>query len=135
MGILKRLKGSPIIRHTENFDLRFNPLPPFNILSTDRIDFATMQLVNRFARYWDMIGNSGRFKHTLNVLLNYNPFDEFMAICNWLFEETGQTHRINLKRLFELLSQSVEALFPEKHSMVLIKIELDYKVRGFKKHF
>jgi radical SAM superfamily enzyme YgiQ (UPF0313 family) len=43
MGILKRLKGSPIIRHTESFDLRFNPLPPFNILSTDRISFATMQ--------------------------------------------------------------------------------------------
>lgn len=135
MGILKRLKGSPIIRHTENFDLRFNPLPPFNILSTDRIDFATMQLVNRFARYWDMIGNSGRFKHTLNALLTEHPFDEFMAICNWLFEETGQTHKINLKRLFELLSQSVEALFPEKHQMVLSKIELDYNAAGLKSIF
>ncbi|PKG38315.1 B12-binding domain-containing radical SAM protein [Psychromonas sp. Urea-02u-13] len=126
MGILKRLKGSPIIRHTENFDLRFNPLPPFNILSTDRVDFATMQLVNRFARYWDMIGNSGRFKHTLAYLLTDNPFEDFMAITNWLFEETGQTHKINLKRLYELISQAVEALFPEKHQLVLPKIELDY---------
>jgi radical SAM superfamily enzyme YgiQ (UPF0313 family) len=126
MGILKRLKGSPIIRHTENFDLRFNPLPPFNILSTDRVDFSTMQLINRFARYWDMIGNSGRFKQSLAYLLADNPFDDFMAITNWLFKETGQTHKINLKRLYELLSQSVEALFPEKHSIVLEKIELDY---------
>ena len=132
MGILKRLKGSPIIRHTEAFDLRFNPLPPFNILSTDRVDFATMQLVNRFARYWDMIGNSGRFKHSLGQILEANPFENFMAITDWLFEQTGQTHKINLKRLFELMSQAVEALFPELHESVLPKIEMDYAASRLK---
>ncbi|MDA7745729.1 B12-binding domain-containing radical SAM protein [Psychromonas sp.] len=135
MGILKRLKGSPIIRHTDTFDLRFNPLPPFNILSNDRIDFATMQLVNRFARYWDMIGNSGRFKHSLGYIIADNPFEQFLAIANWLFDETGQTHKINLKRLFELISQAVLALFPEKHEMLLPKIELDYTASGLKGMF
>ncbi len=86
MGILKRLKGSPIIRHTESFDLRFNPLPPFNILSTDRVSFSTMQRHNRFARYWDMIGNCGRFKYTLPHILTYKPFDDFMAITEWIFD-------------------------------------------------
>lgn len=135
LGILKRLKGSPIIRHTETFDLRFNPLPPFNILSTDRVDFATMQLINRFARYWDMIGNSGRFKHSLAHILSNNPFDEFMALTNWLFEKTGQTHQINLKRLYELVSQAVEALFPEKHALIISTIELDYAASKLKSHF
>ena len=135
LGILKRLKGSPIIRHTEEFDLRFNPLPPFNILSTDRVDFATMQLVNRFARYWDMIGNSGRFKYVLPEILEGNPFDNFMALTNWLFDETGQTHQINLKRLYELISQAVEALFPEKHQAVIEKIELDYNASKLKSRF
>lgn len=135
MGILKRLKGSPIIRHTETFDLRFNPLPPFNILSTDRVDFATMQLVNRFARYWDMIGNSGRFKHTLDLLLADKPFDNFLAISNWIFEETGQTHKINLKRLYELISQSVVALFPAQHEVVLPQLERDYTASGLKSVF
>lgn len=135
MGILKRLRGTPIIRHTQAFDLRFSPLPPFNILSTDRIDFATMQLVNRFARYWDMIGNSGRFKHSLGEILSDHPFANFMAISNWLFAKTDQTHKINLKRLYELLSQAVEALFPEKHTLVLSKIELDYTATGLKSHF
>lgn len=135
MGILKRLRGTPIIRHTEAFDLRFNPLPPFNILSTDRIDFTTMQQVNRFARYWDMIGNSGRFKHSLVDILSDNPFNDFMAIANWLFEKTDQTHKINLKRLFELISQAVEALFPEKHPLVIKKIELDYIATQLKSRF
>lgn len=135
MGILKRLKGSPIIRHTEAFDLRFNPLPPFNILSTDRVDFNTMQRINRFARYWDMIGNSGRFKYSLPLILSENPFDHFLAITEWIFNKTGQIHKINLKKLFELVSQSVEALFPEKHSLVISKIELDYNASKLKSVF
>lgn len=135
MGILKRLRGTPVIRHTEAFDLRFSPLPPFDILSTDRIDFATMQLMNRFARYWDMIGNSGRFKHSLAEILADNAFDNFMALSNWLFDKTDQTHKINLKRLYELVSQAVEALFPEKHQLVISKIELDYAATKIKSQF
>ncbi|MDP2562654.1 B12-binding domain-containing radical SAM protein [Psychrobium sp. 1_MG-2023] len=135
LGILKRLKGSPIIRHTEAFDLRFNPLPPFNILSTDRVDFATMQHVNRFARYWDMMGNSGRFKHTMPHLLDGNPFDNFMAVADWIFEKTGQTHQINLKKLFEYLSQAIAQLFPEKHAAVLSAMELDFNASKLKGNF
>ena len=135
MGILKRLKGSPIIRHTEAFDLRFNPLPPFNILSTDRVSFPTMQRINRFARYWDMIGNSGRFKYSLPHILSDEPFDDFMAITEWIFNKTGQIHKINLKKLFELISQSVEALYPEKHELVLEKIEQDYEAAKLKSLF
>ena len=135
MGILKRLKGSPIIRHTEAFDLRFNPLPPFNILSTDRVNFTTMQRINRFARYWDMIGNSGRFKYSLPHILSEKPFDDFMAITEWIFNKTGQIHKINLKKLYELISQSVEALFPEKHQLVISKIKLDYEASKLKSLF
>jgi len=135
MGILKRLKGSPIIRHTEAFDLRFNPLPPFNILSTDRVSFPTMQRVNRFARYWDMIGNSGRFKYSLPHILSDEPFDDFMAVTEWIFNKTGQIHKFNLKKLFELISQAVEALFPEKHALVLTKIEVDYEASQLKSLF
>jgi len=135
LGILKRLKGSPIIRHTNTFDLRFNPLPPFNILSTDRVSFATMQRINRFARYWDMIGNSGRFKYTLPYIIEDHPFDHFIAIAEWIFEKTGQTHKINLKKLYELISQAVEELFPEKHQKVIEKIELDYAASKLKSHF
>ena len=103
LGILKRLRGSPIIRHTRAFDLRFSPLPPYSILSTDCINFATMQRLNRFARYWDLIANSGRFKHTLPLLLGEAPFNNFMMLSDWLYTETDLTHRIQLQRLFKLV--------------------------------
>ena len=91
-----------------------------------------MQRINRFARYWDMIGNSGRFKYSLPHILSDEPFDDFMAITEWIFNKTGQIHKINLKKLFELISQSVEALYPEKHALVIEKIEQDYEAAKLK---
>lgn len=133
MGILKRLRGSPIIRHTEVFDLRFSPLPPYSILSTNSVDFITMQRVNRFARYWDMIANSGRFSNSLGFILANQPFDNFLKLTDWLFKTTGQTHKINLKRLYELVAQACEDLFPENHYSLVDSMEKDYlrsKLKG-----
>jgi hypothetical protein len=94
-----------------------------------------MQRINRFARYWDMIGNSGRFKYALPHILSDEPFDDFMAITEWIFNKTGQIHKINLKKLFELISQAVEALYPEKHPLVIEKIEQDYEAAKLKSLF
>ncbi|MCB1850284.1 MAG: DUF4080 domain-containing protein [Gammaproteobacteria bacterium] len=105
VGVLKRLRGTPIARHSEAFGMRYNPNPPYDILSTDRIDFAQMQRLNRFARYWDLIGNSGRFPHTLPLLLGEQPFQRFMQLSDWLFASTGQVHRFALTRLFDLLCE------------------------------
>ena len=57
----------------------------------------------RFARYWDLIGNSGRFPDALPLLLGEHPFEHFMSLSDWLFATTTQTHRIALPRLFDLL--------------------------------
>ena len=103
LGILKRLRGTPIVRHTAAFALRFNPDAPYNILATDRIDFATMQRLSRFARYWDLVANSGRFGSTLPLVLGAAPFANFLALSDWLFESTGQTHAIAGERLYNLL--------------------------------
>ena len=102
-GILKRLRGAPIARHTEAFGLRFNPQPPYNVLATDRIDFPTMQRLARFARYWDLIANSGRFVRTLPLLLDGSPFAGFLALADALYATAGRTHSIAGERLYEHL--------------------------------
>ncbi len=104
-GILKRLRGTPIIRHTERYGLVFDPYPPYAILATDRIDFASMQRLVRFARYWDMVANSGRFSGTLPLILGDAPFDNFMSLSDWLYAHTDATHRIALERLAALVGQ------------------------------
>ncbi len=103
LGILKRLRGAPINRHTDEYQLRYNPNPPYNILSTRDIDFKTMQRVNRFARYWDVIANSGRFINTMPVILGNSPFERFLQVSDSLYQTSGSTWKIALKRLFDLL--------------------------------
>jgi hypothetical protein len=58
---LKRLRGTPITRHTAEFAMAYDPQTPYTILQNSTIDFVTMQRINRFARYWEMVANSGRF--------------------------------------------------------------------------
>lgn len=135
MGILKRLRGSPIIRHTKAFDLRFDPLPPYSILSNSTVDFFTMQRVNRFARYWDLIANSGRFANSLAYLLGASPFKRFLLLTDWLFDSTGQTHKINLKRLYELVAQACQALFPDQYEQLVDSMQLDYERSKLKGSF
>jgi hypothetical protein len=104
-GILKRLRGTPIIRHTEPYKMVFDPYPPYTILSTSLIDFATMQRLVRFARYWDLVANSGRFANTLGTMLADAPFHNFMAFSDWIYAKTDATHRIALDKLAALVVQ------------------------------
>ena len=103
VGILKRLRGTPIARHTQAFDMRYMSTPPYRILANRDASFLTVQRMVRFARYWDLVANSGRFPNTLPLLLDNTPFDNFMRLSDWLFDTTRQTHRIALPRLMELL--------------------------------
>ena len=61
VGILKRLRGTPIVRHDAEWQMAYSAHPPYEILQNKLIDFATMQRLRRFANYWDMVGNSGNF--------------------------------------------------------------------------
>ena len=108
-GILKRLRGTPIIRHTQAFALVFDPHPPYTILATSEIDFMAMQRLVRFARYWDLVANSGRFANTVQHLLGASAFQNFMAFSDWLYAKTDATHRIALDRLAGLVSQWLQS--------------------------
>jgi radical SAM superfamily enzyme YgiQ (UPF0313 family) len=109
LGILKRLRGTPIIRHSDTHKMRYNPQTPYNVLSTDEMDFSQVQAITRFARYWDLIVNSGRFSKTLPLLLTDQPFARFKAFSDWLYASTDATHKIALERLFDLVYEWLSA--------------------------
>ena len=132
VGILKRLRGTPIVRHDVEWQMVYNPHPPYQILQNKLIDFGTMQKLRRFARYWDLIGNSGNFIETAPLIWNSggkrfvaspflqgqgtdqaapstdrrgssSPFYAFLHFSEWLYGRTGRTDSIALVRLMELL--------------------------------
>jgi hypothetical protein len=103
VGILKRLRGAPIARHSDTYGLVFSPDPPYNVLATAAIPFSDIRRLARFARYWDLIGNSGRFVRTRALLLGSRPFDRFLALSDWLYAQTDATHRLSAERQFGLV--------------------------------
>jgi radical SAM superfamily enzyme YgiQ (UPF0313 family) len=110
VGLLKRLRGTPIIRHDREWEMVYNPHAPYEILQNRSIDFSNMQRLRRFSRYWDLIGNSGNFRETCPMIWEHeSPFDGFLRLSDWLHVRLGQTHQIALPRmvdaLFEFLVQ------------------------------
>ena len=105
VGILKRLRGTPIVRHDLEWQMAYNPDPPYEILQNKLVDFATMQRLRRFARYWDLVGNSGNFVESTPMIWNTSgsPFTGFMRWSDWLHKHIGRQHSIALPRLSGLL--------------------------------
>jgi len=105
VGILKRLRGTPIVRHDSEWGMVYGPHAPYEILQNKLLDFATMQRLRRFARYWDLVGNSGNFVQSTPLLWRNgrSPFGSFLRWADWLFAKIGRTDGIALARLAELL--------------------------------
>ncbi len=138
VGILKRLRGVPIIRHDAEWQMIYNPQPPYEILQNKLMDFPAMQRLRRFARYWDMVGNSGNFIETTPLIWSNNSspvgrdsvehksshanevrpreslapptaFARFLRFSDWLHARTHRTDGIALMRLMELLFEFLTA--------------------------
>jgi radical SAM superfamily enzyme YgiQ (UPF0313 family) len=104
VGLLKRLKGTPIQRHDAEWGMVYSPAAPFEILRTRLIDFVEMQRLRRFARYWDLVANSGNFTLTLPLIWgDDSPFESMLRFSDWLYTASGRTNGIALKRLVELV--------------------------------
>ena len=104
IGILKKLSGTTLSRHDEQFDMVYSDKPPYDILKNNELGFDDIQRMKRFARFWDLYYNSGNFKQTLPLLWPAGEvFDGFYAFSVWVYGETASTWKISLDRLALLL--------------------------------
>ncbi len=131
VGILKRLRGTPIIRHDAEWQMVYNAHPPYEMLQNKLLTFATMQRLRRFARYWDLVGNSGNFvavaplmwsavgrdsvepkpipENQIRAQGTFAPpprasaFHSFLCFSDWLYAKIHRTDSIALARLMQLL--------------------------------
>ncbi len=133
VGLLKRLRGAPIARHTAEFSIVFDPDPPYTILQSRDLAFSDVQRLNRFARYWDLVGNSGRFPRATRLLLGDAPFRRFLAFSDWLYREIGKTHEIALHRLFDAVFRGLTELLGEPEAIVTERLQRDFAQSGLRR--
>jgi len=102
IGILKRLKGTPIVRHDVEWAMIYSENPPYELLRNRMLDEPTMGRMRRFARYWNLVSNSGNFVETAPLLWGTDsPFDGFLDFSDWLYQRSGRSHGLSLLRLAE----------------------------------
>ena len=130
LGILKRLHGAPIARH--DAVMRYHDAPPFEVLRSDAMDFATLVQLRQVARVWDLVVNSGNFRESAPRIWEgeASPFAAFATFTRYVAAREGKTHGIALLRLlwrvFDYLVE--ERGLPEE--LVRAGLERDYTRSG-----
>jgi radical SAM superfamily enzyme YgiQ (UPF0313 family) len=137
LGILKRLRGAPIARHSAAHGMVYAPEPPYTVQHTAVVDAATLQRFGRLARYWELLANSGRFAKSLALLLHppavdgsavVSSFWRFMAFSDWLWQRQGSTHRLTPEALVDALFDYLSA--SQSPALVRQALLADYLASG-----
>ena len=108
LGILKRLKGTPISRHEKPFQMIYQMKSPFQILQNKDLSYQEIQELSRFANFWDLTSNSGNFPNWMNLLRQRSQtrptpsyFAELQEFFQFLTRRHPQGHSIALLNLVE----------------------------------
>lgn len=136
VGILKRLRGTPIVRHDHEWQMIYSPHPPYEILQNKLIDFPTMQRLRRFSRYWDLLGNSGNFRQTLPLVWTdpdgkpASSFARFLDLSDRLYSKMGRNHGIALQDLAQFLFEHLTTQLSHSPQVTATALWSDYQRAG-----
>lgn len=104
IGILKKLSGTTLSRHDTLHGMVYSDLPPYDVLQTEDVTFMELQKMKRFARFWDLLYNSGNFSDSVRLIWGQGSvFEGFWYFCEWMYGATESTWKISLERLAGLL--------------------------------
>lgn len=122
LGILKRLKGSPLDDQAERWGLVFASEPPYEILQTPTMSFVELTRFKRFARFYDTLVNNANFPLTIEALCHDDFFARFMHLTQWIYAHTLATQGISQTRWVALLFEymTTEAPFSPQDAALLI---------------
>ena len=132
IGILKKLSGTYINRHDEIHGMVYSDIPPYDILKNNELSFKDIQIMKRFARFWDITYNSGNFKHTMPLLWEGEKvFEPFYAFALWVYEKTNSTYKISLERMGALVFEYlVTCKQKEEQEVAQMMLQDLLKVKG-----
>ena len=135
LGILKRLRGTPIARHTGPFEMVYDDQPPYVVRQTRDLDATSLERFTRMAKYWDLIANSGRFKTSLPLILSplaepASAFRSFMHFSDHVWLSAGKTYGLTPEDLVDAVFDYLTAVREMDSSSVRASLLQDYLASG-----
>ena len=112
---LKGLPGTRFVREAQRLVLAFNPEPPYELLRSDAMDFATLSRIQRFARCWELVHNRGHFSEAclrLHALAGGDIYACYQALADHLCAAEGKLFAISRPRLAALLDDFLARPLP-----------------------
>lgn len=106
IGILKKLRGAPIKRHSDDFAMVYSNYPPYEIMQNKDMSYEELQKIKRMARFFDLYYNSRRFAEIYKYLPDFESWIDF---SQYIWNNYRQTHKISLKRQQEILEEYCHA--------------------------
>lgn len=130
VGVLKRLRGTPITRWDDEFGVVWSEDPPYEIVANRLIGFAEMQRLKRFARVWDLVVNRGNFVHAAPLLWRgRSAFAAALALTDFLATRVS-LGGVALPRLTELVMQFLVEELGEPRDEVGAALARDFLAPG-----
>jgi radical SAM superfamily enzyme YgiQ (UPF0313 family) len=134
VGILKRLRGTPIVRHDVEWQMVYSKRPPYEILSTKHLSEADLKRLQHFAKFWDRFYNSGQFPKTRELFLKaaasqsvYRCFSRFTGFAG---ERFGRDYAIDLADFARALGEFLTGSLDVNPEIAWAAIAADYWDRG-----
>ncbi|MBN2782966.1 MAG: DUF4080 domain-containing protein [Campylobacterales bacterium] len=138
LGILKKLSGTKLDRHDIEHGMVYSDLPPYDILKNNLLSFKDIQIMKRFARFWDITYNSGNFKRSVGMIWgDGSVYENFYHFSIWLYEQTDSTWKISLDRMGELLFRylsEMKSLEPKDIAANMLEDMMKLKGRAIPKY-
>lgn len=124
LGFLKVLKGSGMQKRAKEYGLVYWDAPPYEVLSTNWLDYGGMLRLKELEDMVEVFYNSGQFKLSLAYLENFfdRPFHLYEALAGFYREQglAGFSHSrlARYEHLFQFAGQT-EGVNPELFSQIL----------------
>ncbi|HQA38861.1 MAG TPA: DUF4080 domain-containing protein, partial [Kiritimatiellia bacterium] len=93
--------------------------PPYELLRSDAMDFATLSRIQRFARCWELVHNRGHFSEAclcLHALAGGDIYACYQALADHLCAAEGKLFAISRPRLAALLDDFLSRPSPHRHA-------------------
>lgn len=111
VGILKRLRGTPIIRHDKDGEVVWSQESPYQIQSNKWMSAETIHRMTVFADVWDLYWNSGRFPNFVQqvkrdrVDAGHSLFGFVLSLADHFWLKFQRTHSVSLENQFLFLQE------------------------------
>ena len=111
---VKLIPGSPLREKANQFRLSHDPNPPYSVLHTPEIDFASLERLRTISRLLDLTWNAGRFATLFSTLRRLAPLSEHLdSLVDFIEQRDLLRHPINQSELFTLVWDWLRGSFPE----------------------